>query len=317
MRLDASLPQGRRLAYMNVRVILIGAGVAALGGFALYDYNSPDSRRARALHDVETLKPDVKPHSCLPQGPLARAFAVAVALDAVPPTTFDSDARKRGTIKHDCIRGASQRSTLDRLLDASGEDLVAYAAKVVESCPYVKNEYPVPECVALDVLGTRAEKSPAAMAALEKVATERKQGKEVWEGALYRLMSMPSWRTPAQLAAQLASEPEWEVRELLLEKVRERKDPQTRSSLETAYAKEDDQTTKGRIKAALLELDNPGKCVVEDEGRAEDGSCRYVCREQNQRLRYPKEKGPCPLVRQPESPNPGAKSPVNSAALTK
>jgi len=302
---------------MNVRVILIGAGVAALGGFALYDYNSPDSRRARALHDVETLKPDVKPHSCLPPGPLSRAFAVAVALDAVSPTTFDSDARKRGTIKHDCIRGASQRSTLDRLLDASGEELVAYAAKVVESCPYNKNEYPVPECVALDVLGTRAEKSPAAMAALEKVATERKQGKEVWEGALYRLMSMPSWRTPAQLAAQLASEPEWEVRELLLEKVRERKDPQTRSSLETAYAKEDDQTTKGRIKAALLELDNPGKCVVEDEGRAEDGSCRYVCREQNQRLRYPKEKGPCPLVRQPESPNPGAKSPVNSAALTK
>src|SRR5439155_1174471 len=211
--------------------ILIGAGVAALGGFALYDYNSPDSRRARALHDVETLKPDVKPHSCLPPGPLSRAFAVAVALDAVSPTTFDSDARKRGTIKHDCIRGASQHSTLDRLLDASGEDLVAYAAKVVESCPYVKNEYPVPECVALDVLGIRAEKSPAAGAALELV--------------------------------------------------------------------------------------NPGKCVVEDEGRAEDGTCRYVCREQNQRLRYPKEKGPCPLVRPPDPLNAGAKPPVNSAALTK
>ena len=34
---------------MNVRAILIGAGVAALGGFALYDYYSPESRRARAL----------------------------------------------------------------------------------------------------------------------------------------------------------------------------------------------------------------------------------------------------------------------------
>jgi len=187
---------------MNVRAILIGAGVAALGGFALYDYNSPDSRRARALHEVETLKPDVKPHSCLPPGPLSRAFAVAVTLDALPPTTFDSDARKRGLIKHDCIRGAAQHSTLDRLLDATGEDVVTYAAKVVESCPYNKNEYPVPECVALDVLGRRADASPAAVSALEKVATERKHGKEVWEGALYRLMSLPSWRTSAQLAAR-------------------------------------------------------------------------------------------------------------------
>jgi len=61
--------------------------------------------------------------------------------------------------------GYEARIVSAQLLDASGEDLVAYAAKVVESCPYVKNEYPVPECVALDVLGTRAEKSPAAMAA--------------------------------------------------------------------------------------------------------------------------------------------------------
>jgi len=301
---------------MNVRALLIGAGVAALGGFALYDYNSPDSRRARALHEVETLKPDVKPHACLPQGPLAKAFAVSVALDAVPANTFDSDTRKRGLIKHDCIRGAAQHSTLDRLLDATGEDIVAYAAKVVDSCPYNKNEYPVPECVALDVLGRRADKSPAAVAALEKVASERKQGKEVWEGALYRLMSLPTWHTAEQLASQLASEPEWEVRELLLEKVRERRDFATRASLQTAYAKEEDQTTKGRIKAALLELDNPGKCVVEDEGRAEDGTCRYVCRDQNLRLRYPKEKV-CPLVREPEAPNAAAKAPVNSAALSK
>ena len=300
---------------MNVRTILIGAGVAALGGFALYDYNSPDSRRARALHEVETLKPDVKPQSCLPQGPLLRAFAVAVAVDALPPNSFDSDARRRGVVKHDCIRGASQHTTVDRLLDATGDELVGYAAKVVDSCPLQKNDYPVPQCVALDILARRAEKTPAAVAALEKIATERKQAKEVWEGALFRLMSMPAWHTPAQLAAQLATEPEWEVRELLLEKVRERRDVATRASLEAAYAKEDDVTTKGRIKAALLELDHPGKCVVEDEGRAEDGTCRYVCRDQNLRLRYPKEPKQklCAPVREPEA----AKAPVNSAALAK
>ena len=303
---------------MNVRAIVIGAGVAALGGFALYDYNSPDSKRARALHEVETLKPDVKPQACLPQGPLTKAFAAAVALDAQPANSFDSDARKRGLIKHDCIRGAAQHATVDRLLDATGDDIVVYAAKVVESCPFNKNEYPVPECVALDVLGRRAEKTPAAVAALEKTASERKVGKEVWEGALYRLVSLPSWRTPAQLAAQLATEPEWEARELLLEKIRERRDPSTRASLETAYAKEDDVSTKGRIKAALLELENPGKCVVEDEGRADDGTCRYVCRDQNLRLRYPKapKEKVCQLERNPEAPG-GAAKPVNSAALSK
>ena len=43
---------------MKVRTILVVASVAALGGYALYDYYSPDSRRARELHIVETLKPD-------------------------------------------------------------------------------------------------------------------------------------------------------------------------------------------------------------------------------------------------------------------
>jgi hypothetical protein len=176
----------------------------------------------------------------------------------------------------------------------------------------------VPPCVALDVLSRRAVKSKEAVAALEKIAKERKGAKEVWEGATFRLISIPNWRTPAQLAQQLASEPEWELRELLLEKIRERRDPATRASLETAYAKEDDATTKGRIKAALLEIDNPGKCVVEDEGRGEDGLCRYVCLEQNLRLRYPKEAKAktCPMVRPPEPPKTPAAA-MNSAAVSK
>jgi len=307
---------------MKFRTILVMAGVAALGGYALYDYYSPDSRRARELHIVETLKPDVKPQACLPPDPLQKAFAVAVALDSESPQKFDSDARKRGTIKHDCIRGANNHATLDRLLDATGDELIPYAEKVVASCQLGKNEYPVPQCVALDVLGRRAEKSTAARAALEKVAKERKGQKEVWEGAVYRLISMPAWHTPAQLAEQLASEPEWEVRELLLERIRERRDASTRASLETAYAKEDDLTTKGRIKAALLELDNPGKCVVEDEGRGEDGSCRYFCRDQSIRLRYAKEgkAKECPMVHEAEGPKtyqPAAVNPASTSAVSK
>src|SRR5438270_875548 len=191
---------------MKFRTILVMAGVAALGGYALYDYYSPDSRRARELHIVETLKPDVKPQACLPPDPLQKAFAVAVALDSESPQKFDSDARQRGTIKHECIR--------------------------------------------------------------------------------------------------------------------ERRDASTRASLETAYAKEDDLTTKGRIKAALLELDNPGKCVVEDEGRGEDGSCRYFCRDQSIRLRYAKEgkAKECPMVHEAEGPKtyqPAAVNPASTSAVSK
>ena len=45
---------------MKTRALLIGAGLATFGGLALYDYNSPESRRARELHDVEKLKPEVE-----------------------------------------------------------------------------------------------------------------------------------------------------------------------------------------------------------------------------------------------------------------
>jgi hypothetical protein len=302
---------------MKVRTILVVAGVAALGGYALYDYYSPDSRRAREIHIVETLKPDLTPQACLPAGEVKKAFAVAVALDAEPVSRLDSDARRRGLIKHDCIRGANNHATLDRLMEGTGDELVPYAIKVVETCQTGKTEYPVPQCVALDVLARHAGKSKEALAELEKVAKERKLAKEVWEGATFRLISMPNWHTPAQLAEQLASEPEWEIRELLLEKIRERRDPSTKASLETAYAKEDDVTTKGRIKAALLELDNPGKCVVEDEGRGEDGSCKYVCRDSGIRLRYAKEGKECPPVREPEQPKTYQPPAVNSAAVSK
>jgi len=299
---------------MKTRALLVGAGLATFGGLALYDYNSPDSRRARELHDVEKLKPDVALPACLPQGPLAKPFAVAATAEALPPNSFENDARKRGTIKHDCIRGAAQHSIVDKLVGAAGDDLVPYAAKVVQSCPQGKLDYPPIACTALDVLGQRAMTSAAAVTALEKFATERKTAKEVWEGALYRLIQT-SWHTPAQLAAQLTTEPEWEARELLLEKIREKRDSQARGSLEAAYAKESDPGTKGHIKAALLELDNPGRCVVEDEGLGEDGICRYVCRDQNLRLRYPKNAkagSTCPMVRDPEKP-----SQVDTAALTK
>ena len=201
-------------------------------------------------------------------------------------------------IKHDCIRGSPNHATVDKLVATSGDEMIPYLSQVVDRCKFDKNQLPNVACLALD--GLAAQGSPTATAALDKIATERKTAKEVWEGALYRAIQKPDYKTPAQLAAMLADDKEWEAKELLLEKIREKHDPAARDPLTRAYAKEDDETTKGHVRAALLELDNPGRCVVEDEGRGADGICRYTCRETGTRLRFQKLGKECPLVREPE-----------------
>ena len=60
---------------MKLRTVIIGVAVASATGYVIYDSNSPESRRARELHDIEKLKPDIKIADCYPQGPLAKAFA--------------------------------------------------------------------------------------------------------------------------------------------------------------------------------------------------------------------------------------------------
>src|SRR3954452_2032438 len=119
---------------MKLRTVLIGAGLVALGGAALYDYNSPDSRRARELHDIEKLKPDIKVADCYPQGPLATPFAAAVANDP-PATPIEDDVRRRGAVKHDCIRGGEgAHGTVDRLVAAGGGGDRSHPPKVLERC---------------------------------------------------------------------------------------------------------------------------------------------------------------------------------------
>jgi len=91
-----------------------------------------------------------------------------------------------------------------------------------------------------------------------------------------------------QLAAMLPAETEWKAKELMLEYIRNHKDVAAKGELEKAYAAEQDQQEKGLIKAALLELNNPGKCVMTDEGRAENGICRYTCHDINRWFSIPK-----------------------------
>lgn len=296
---------------MKITSILIPAGAVALGAYVWYDYNSPESKNARELKEIEQLAPDVKAPDCFPKGVNAKLFAVAISRDERPKAELENDQTRRGAIEHDCIRG-NQPATVERVVKALGEKGVETYAAVLESCPVVKDEYPVYACFALDALNDAG--GPAATAAMEKALTNKdKTRKNVYLGALYRLMNTKGWKTVSQLADMLPAETEWKAKELMLEYIRNHKDMAAKPNLEKAYAAEQDQQEKGLIKAALLELDNPGKCVMTDEGRAENGICRYTCHDINKWFSVPKPaKGACALVTDPPA-EPAQQPPVNAA----
>src|SRR5438067_13062941 len=100
---------------MKLRTAIIGLGLVGLGGGAYYDYNSPDSRRARELNDITKLKPDIKIADCYPQGPLAKPFAAAVANDT-PATPIENEATRRSVLKHARAPGRPNHATIDRLV---------------------------------------------------------------------------------------------------------------------------------------------------------------------------------------------------------
>ena len=300
---------------MNIRTILVGAGVLALGGYALYDYNSPESKLARELKEIEQLEPDIKPPECFPKGQNAKLFAAAIQRDRRPRRELTDEVTRRSAITHDCIRGNDPK-TVARVVKALGPAGVPVYAEVLEKCPVVKDEYPVYGCFALDALHFEGGKD--ASAALEKALTNKDKGrKNVYLGALYRLMNTTGWKTNAQLAQMIPVEPVWEAKQLLIEHIRHHKDPSARPDLDKAYSLEQEQQEKGLIRAALLEIDNPGKCVVSDEGRAETGLCRYTCTEINRWFSLPKPKTGCALATDPpaetQQGEPAQSPPVNSA----
>ncbi|HEY4884941.1 MAG TPA: hypothetical protein VII08_15000 [Myxococcales bacterium] len=300
---------------MNIRTILVGAGVLALGGYALYDYNSPESKLARELKEIEQLEPDIKPPECFPKGQNAKLFAAAIQRDRRPRRELTDEVTRRSAITHDCIRGNDPK-TVARVVKALGPAGVPVYAEVLEKCPVVKDEYPVYACFALDALHFEGGKD--ASAALEKALTNKDKGrKNVYLGALYRLMNTTGWKTNAQLAQMIPVEPVWEAKQLLIEHIRHHKDPSARPDLDKAYSLEQEQQEKGLIRAALLEIDNPGKCVVSDEGRAETGLCRYTCTEINRWFSLPKPKTGCALATDPpaetQQGEPAQSPPVNSA----
>ncbi len=185
-----------------------------------------------------------------------------------------NEVTRRSATQHDCIRGNEPR-TIQRVVKALGPDAVPVYAEVLQKCPVIKDDYPVYACFALDALG--AEGGKASVAAMEKeLSNKDKVRKNVYLGALFRLMNTKGWKTNGQLAQMIPTEAYWEAKDLVIEHIRHHKDPSAKPDLEKAYAAEPEQQEKGLIKAALLEIDNPGKCVVNDEGRAASGTCRYT-----------------------------------------
>jgi hypothetical protein len=298
---------------MNIRTIVILAAVAGAGAYVYVDYNSAESKLARELKEIDQLSPDTRAPECFGKGTNAKLFAIAVERDRHTNAEVDNDTARRGIIKHDCIRGGST-ANIQRVVKALGQGGVPVYARVLQSCPIVKDEYPVYACFALDAL--KADGSKDAVAVLEKELTNKdKTRRNVYEGALYRLMNTPGWTTVAALADRIPSETEWEAKELMIEHIRNHRDASAKPNLQKAYAAETDQQEKGMIRAALLEIDNPGKCVVTDEGRAETGLCRYTCHDQNKWFNFAKPKTGCPLVQDaPVEKAAVQPPPVNSAS---
>jgi len=301
---------------MNIKTVIIGVAVLALVGYVFYDYNSADSKNARELKEIEQLEPDIKPPDCFPKGVNAKLFAVAIARDRRPPAEVESDQVRHSAIEHDCIRG-NNPGTVERVVKALGKDGVPVYAQVLASCPVAKDEYPVYSCFALDALAFEGGKD--SIAAMEKALQDHdKTRKNVYLGALYRLMISPNWKTVPQLAQMLPGEQDWKAKELIIEYIRNHRDMSAKPALTAAYAAETDQQEKGMIKGALLELDNPGKCVMMDEGRAESGVCRYTCHDQQRWFSTPKPSQGCALVRDlPADAQPGAPAPVTAASEKK
>jgi hypothetical protein len=302
---------------MNIRTILILAAVAAAGGYLYIDYNSTESKLAREIKELTQLAPDVQPAECFGKGLNARLFAIGIERDRRPNSELENDAARKSAIKHDCVRG-NNPATVQRVVRAMGQSGIATYAQALKTCPVVKDEYPVYGCFALDAL--QAEGSKESIAVLEQELTDKdKNRRNVYEGALYRLMMAPGWATTAKIADRFPKETEWEAKELMLEYIRNHRDPSAKPNIEAAYAAETDLQEKGLLKAALLELDNPGKCVITDEGRAEDGLCHYHCHDANKWFKLQKAKNGCPMVQDvpsdaklaaPQAPQVTAASPV-------
>src|SRR5438270_84671 len=120
---------------MKPRTLIILAAALALGGFALYDYYSPESTRVRAFYDVERLAPDQKLPACVFVGDHARPFTAVLKLDQRPEEMVNTVSKSKGLMKHDCIRGSPMVATLGKLVVVLGDYGVPFYSAVIEKYP--------------------------------------------------------------------------------------------------------------------------------------------------------------------------------------
>jgi hypothetical protein len=238
-----------------MRVALLAAAAALIAGVVVW--SSLDSPRGARLREVERLAPAARAPACAPAAEETQAFAAALRADR--PCEW--------------LR-PQPGAALQRFASAAGPEAAPFLEQVASRC--ATDEPTRAGCAALDALMllARAQSGPA-VTALQQKARATGQPVEAWFGAAMRLWAVRPPSAP-ELLALLDAVTDPRARAEVLARLRALRDPSTRGALQALYDRQAGPE-RAQVRAALLELEHPGRCVSEDDGQGSGKVCVYSC----------------------------------------
>jgi hypothetical protein len=204
------------------------------------------------------------PPACLPDDPLKAAFVEA----------------ERQVECHDVLRVDEEGRDLDppraspvaAFARKNGEAAIPFYEAVIAMCPGPWG-WARPALFALAHLGT-----PRAIELLNRHA---QTGQPVREAAVNALLEVPAFATSQSVAEHLLHEPDAELRRIYVVWLWAQGDARALPGLREAMSRENDQKTAQMIRAAILQVQHPDRCVLDDNFWRWDtlgNYCLYVCR---------------------------------------
>jgi hypothetical protein len=181
---------------------------------------------------------------------------------------------------HDVLRTDDEGRDLDRLRASpvaafarkNGEAAIPFYEAVIAKCQDPRS-WARPALVALAHLGT-----PRAVELLNRYS---QTGQPVQEAAVDALLGVPSFATSQSVAEHLWHEPDPELRRVYAIWLWDHGDARDLPGLHEAMPRENDQKTAQMIRAAILQVQHPDRCVLVDNRwrwNTLGNYCSDVCR---------------------------------------